>query len=278
MTLVWRPGYTWNETIWNPSMISTALWLDAADASTLFDATSGGSLVAADGTVARWEDKSGNSRHALQATSGDKPIRKTSIQNSKDIVRFNGTTQTMTGAHVLIPSSQSGCFMASVAFSSLTLTNQRILTIASPADAYMQFFNRFSSTSKLEAFGRGAASGENTSAVTTTTATGAYNIFTSRFNDVAGRVEAAINAEAFTATDNGSAFTAAPPTRFQLGAITTNIDTTQYLSGDIAEVIVLASIPTTLNRQRIEGYLAHKWGLTANLPNDHPYKLVGPTP
>ena len=25
-----------------------------------------------------------------------------------------------------------------------------------------------------------------------------------------------------------------------------------------------------------EGYLAHKWGLTANLPGDHPYKANEP--
>ena len=39
------------------------LWLDASDATTLYGATTGGSLVASDGGVARWEDKSGNSRH-----------------------------------------------------------------------------------------------------------------------------------------------------------------------------------------------------------------------
>jgi hypothetical protein len=33
---------------------------------------------------------------------------------------------------------------------------------------------------------------------------------------------------------------------------------------------------TTADRQRVEGYLAHKWGLTANLPADHPYKNAAP--
>jgi hypothetical protein len=51
-----------------------------------------------------------------------------------------------------------------------------------------------------------------------------------------------------------------------------------YLTGDICEVLILNTHPTATNRQRIEGYLAHKWGLTANLPSDHPYKTVGPTP
>jgi len=30
------------------------------------------------------------------------------------------------------------------------------------------------------------------------------------------------------------------------------------------------------DRQKLEGYLAHKWGLTSNLPNDHPYKTTSP--
>lgn len=83
---------TWPMPFGGPSSISgLELWLDASDSSTLYDATTGGSLVASDGSVARWEDKSGNSRHLTQSSSGNRPQRKTSIQNGKDIVRFDGT-------------------------------------------------------------------------------------------------------------------------------------------------------------------------------------------
>jgi uncharacterized protein YjdB len=51
---------------------------------------------------------------------------------------------------------------------------------------------------------------------------------------------------------------------------------TEYWSGPIAEVVVLSQTMTTADRQRVEGYLAHKWGLTANLPADHPYKNAAP--
>ena len=67
------------------------LWLDASDASTLYDATTGGSLVAANGGVARWEDKSGNNRHATQGTAGSRPARKTAIQGGLDVLRFDGS-------------------------------------------------------------------------------------------------------------------------------------------------------------------------------------------
>ncbi len=84
-------------TIINSSMVGVfpmldyepLLWLKASDASTLFDAVSGGSLVAPDGAVARWEDKSGNGFHFTQATAGDRPIRKVGVINGLDAVRFS---------------------------------------------------------------------------------------------------------------------------------------------------------------------------------------------
>ena len=51
----------------------------------------------------------------------------------------------------------------------------------------------------------------------------------------------------------------------------------QYLkNGAIAEVIIASYAIQDVDRQRIEGYLAHKWGLTANLPINHPYKTNAP--
>ncbi len=70
----------------SPSDLSPALWLDANDSTTLFDATSGGSTPANGGTVRRWEDKSANARHVTEATNA--PTRQTGVQNSRDVVRF----------------------------------------------------------------------------------------------------------------------------------------------------------------------------------------------
>jgi len=48
--------------------------------------------------------------------------------------------------------------------------------------------------------------------------------------------------------------------------------------GGVSEVIVLQGTPATdtATRQKIEGYLAWKWGLVANLPANHPYKTQAP--
>ena len=47
---------------------------------------------------------------------------------------------------------------------------------------------------------------------------------------------------------------------------------------EVYEIVYIqnyADVDTAL-RQKIEGYLAHKWGLAANLPIDHPYKTFAP--
>jgi len=47
-----------------------------------------------------------------------------------------------------------------------------------------------------------------------------------------------------------------------------------YYGGGIKEIIIITGIPTTENRQVIEGYLAWKWGTEGLLPSSHPYKSI----
>ena len=47
-------------------------------------------------------------------------------------------------------------------------------------------------------------------------------------------------------------------------------------SGNVAEILHYNEPLTTPQVQKVEGYLAWKWGLQANLPAGHPYKLAPP--
>jgi len=67
------------------------LWLDANDSTSLYDSVSGGSNVAADSSIARWEDISGENNHAIQNDSDKRPLRKVSSRNSKDTILFDGS-------------------------------------------------------------------------------------------------------------------------------------------------------------------------------------------
>ena len=52
----------------------------------------------------------------------------------------------------------------------------------------------------------------------------------------------------------------------------------RYWDGDVAEVLGYDSTLAVDDRQWLEGYLAWKWGLTAYLPSDHPWKTTDPRP
>lgn len=98
----------------NPgSLAGLQLWLDASDAATLFDATTGGNAVTADATaVARWEDKSGNGRHATQSTLLNRPILKTGVQNNRNALRFDGSNDSLITAAFDQPLAFTVCVAA----------------------------------------------------------------------------------------------------------------------------------------------------------------------
>ena len=50
-----------------------------------------------------------------------------------------------------------------------------------------------------------------------------------------------------------------------------NNGTLNYISGRIAEIIIIGGAVTSSDRQKIEWYMANKWGLTSSLPVGHPY-------
>jgi hypothetical protein len=57
--------------------------------------------------------------------------------------------------------------------------------------------------------------------------------------------------------------------------IGTNVYTDQF-TGNMHEQVILNTQASTTSRQLIEGYLAWKWGLQAQLPGDHPYAFAAP--
>ena len=70
---------------WTPVSLgsSLGLWLDASDAT---------SITSSSGLVSQWNDKSGNARHAVQATSSSQPTLNGAGISISDYSRF------MTGA------------------------------------------------------------------------------------------------------------------------------------------------------------------------------------
>lgn len=77
-------------TLWTPAAISPQVWLDADDPATLYDATSGGALVATHGgQVKRWEDKSGNGFHVVESFNPPRRATAANTRANRGMLAFN---------------------------------------------------------------------------------------------------------------------------------------------------------------------------------------------
>jgi hypothetical protein len=251
--------------LWTPSEITTALWLDASDSSTLFDATSGGSAVAADGAVARWEDKSGNARHVTQATSEARPLRKAAVQNSRDVLRFDGTDDKLQRA-AFVPNT----FTAFVVAKRQDIANSTKWTAFSQNDrsnnaGRLIFYTERTSGGIIGAVQVGPIASQ------AGTPTGTFGIFAADRNGTVANIH---RDGVSVSRTTGSATIQA--VNFVVGANDTT-SLADFADLDIGEILIVSGVQSTADRQQIEGYLAHKWGLTGNLPSDHPYKTAAPT-
>jgi hypothetical protein len=283
-----RKEFQWNETVWNPSMISTALWLDAADATT---------VTTVSGAVSQWNDKSGNGRNATQETAGNRPVYQASAQNGLNAVRFTaasshslsaGTTSTWDFLH---DGNSSSVFIVARVRSTGDNPNTIHCYLSTGAAAtssrgYSIAYDDTASDSKNNALHIKVARGSTAFSVSDNTndkiTPGTYHILSSYVdadNATAGNRSASRIDGSAAFGSNVSTFP--PSTSNSNYALTLGRDlreNTLDFTGDICEVLIFNTQPDTLDRQKLEGYLANKWGLTANLPADHPYKTVGPTP
>jgi len=260
-------------TAWTPAQLGSALalWLDADDASTI---TLNGS------NVSQWSDKSGKGKHAVQATASLQPQYLATAFNNKPTLKFDATDDVFFIENT--SANASGDFFIGAAFNFVTTAGTWLMiagfrpAVATPASGQpilqrMEGFSRIgyhhtdiAATSvdvavttltgnKIATLGRtgGTAGNGGTATVTVTGASGNYlSTGTQTWTSTAG-------------------------TNFQIAG--RQQSATAFSEKNISELILCNRNLTTLERQQYEGYLAHKWGLVADLPADHPFKLTPPT-
>jgi hypothetical protein len=257
MSLLIDTSFLWNETVWNPSMITTALWLDAADSST---------VTTVSGAVSQWNDKSGNARHATQATSANRrPAYTTAAQNN-----LNAITFTAADTHWLALPDSTNPATGSAVFAACKPNHTTVsMGIINRAYNWGSWYLTSTNTGTDLRYNIGRTGVDEASAVTTG--------LTGTYDNVNVRVSA--NGGTFTSTSytpnpvyNSSDATTIGAFRSTGNAIA------GAMNGPIYEIIVLHTAPSQPVIDKMQGYLAHKWGLGANLPSDHPYKTVGPKP
>ena len=235
---------------WIPTDLSPAAWYDASDASTL--------TLGRSGNVTQWDDKSGNARNATQPAVDLRPSYNIEQKNGLPTISFpSGTARRLdvasfgSGTHNwFFAAHREGTGDTSI----LGANNNTYLPIASSGNT---------GTNILRVNGSNDPSGSE-----------------HRFN---GESEQSVSNrgdvfDQLSAADGMIyALTGVPvitDTSFQIGMGGNDSWTWQ---GELYEILCVEGTISDNDRQKMEGYLAHKWGLAAKLPADHPYKSAAPT-
>jgi len=71
--------------LWTPALLRPALWMDAADQSTITTATG----------ISEWRDKSGNGRHFTQSVAARQPGYNTTGINGLGTIAFDGSVKAL---------------------------------------------------------------------------------------------------------------------------------------------------------------------------------------
>jgi hypothetical protein len=233
---------------WTPANTTTTLWLDAADAST---------TSVTSGKLLSWTDKSSSANKSATAISTG-PSYLTNGLNGLPVIEFTAAV-----AQAMSLASAVDSFNATIAIVARHDSNTAG-QIFSHSTLNRQI--RFQSTGGEVTLG-GSAPGANI--VSAGQTTGVYYIITINASSLGGQIF--INGTDVTAS--GTASTSS----YLFNQIGRRLTGTEPLNGKIAETFWMPTSDNTKLRQQAEGYLAHKWGLTANLPTDHPYKAAAPT-
>jgi hypothetical protein len=243
------------------------LWLDASDASTLYDATTGGSLVAADGGVARWEDKSGNGRHFTQSTSANRPLRKINQQNGLGTLLFAAGAVSSRGDDILI-GSDFGDYLQSgqsatvfVVFRTLTSDVRHELINKQDSSGGWRFL--VESDNKVKLFFDDNSGGRTTVETASTVSTSSYSVLV--FKASGGSLSSAAiyrNGASLAVSASGSVQSVADNSAaVEVGGGTSAGVIYDSLDGGIAEIIMCNAALSDTERASVENYLIAKWAI-----------------
>lgn len=241
-------------TFFPPSFPDCNLWLDATDVST----------TTLSGTnVTRWNDKSGLRNDGV--TNGGTTT--VSSINSVRALSFNGTSD-FTGS-ISNNTPRVTAFMVATMTGS-TASYGRLLSCGSTTQAdtganSVTLLNRLVTTTSVYSTSAGVNTaiynfGYNVPGILVTQYTGTQGL--AFLNGVRQG-----NPSNVTTSYNY--------VRYRVGNTAGNGSNGRW-GGLVGEIIIYHASLTTSQREIVEGYLAWKWGLTANLPTTHPFKTRPP--
>jgi hypothetical protein len=246
------------------------LWLDAADASTLFIDTGATTLATLGQTIARWNDKSGNGNYVYQNTAGNRPTFTKSAVGALSLYFSTSSIQLVSISNNTTTGNASRTVFAvsySPGTTSRSLTGTGGHAVNTPPTAFGLDNSPASSITYIW-YPYVYNASDVTQLVSIKNMIVHYAYYDASVSRVGGKYSFG-NDQSKSTTLNTSASV------WYLG---NRPDGGGSIDSYFSEFMHFNRMLTTTEVAQIEGYLAWKWGLVANLPSSHPFKLFPPPP
>ena len=257
---------------WDPSTdITTAIWFDASDT---------GSYTLSGSNVTAVTDKAGNATITVNGT----PNVSTTL-DSKNTFSFV-PDEDFTTDEIAQASSGNHWAIGVMQWNTINDTQDSFWSVETTSSPKRDYAISASNASAFDgeldldalASNRISSTIGNTQAFDSGIAQNTWVIIGAIFNKTGNQIAVRV--------DGDNAFT---PVNDYDNSLQTNMDlrifrnrSNERMQGRMAEFFTVADVPGTggtdiTDFEKAEGYLAHKWGLTGNLPVSHPYKSSAPT-
>ncbi len=240
---------------WTPDQISPQGWYDASDNAT---------VISSSGFVSQWNDKSGNDRHATQPTTTARPIHTPNTINNLHTLTFDGSNDFLQLDLDYLANQSHSTFAV--------IKNRNYSYIYGAATPNVGTGSFYAGHPHLNGWRMGH---ENESAnfwILSGYTRLDFNIVNLNWNSSLAKT--AFSNGSLQGQNNNSF---APIGSLAGGGRISGVLDQTFLEGEIGEIIFLTGDLSDENRQRMEGYLAHKWGLQAQLPSNHPHLSEPPS-
>ncbi|MEW5833659.1 MAG: Ig domain-containing protein [Pseudomonadota bacterium] len=261
-------------TPWTPAdlAVAPAMWLNETS----------GYVLDANGHAKNWLDATANGNYLGQILPSYNPAITSAAKNGLDALTFVAANGTVLGGGV---TPTINIAKAVTALSIFMLGNpqlnasaslQRLICIDVNGSGNYRAGMQLVNSTVLAAQRR--LDSDSVKTVSMAQSDSGWHIYNSEHDYTGQRVSIRADGggRSDTATAQGSGSTS-NTSSYEVSIMGTSITSTQSASGNIGEVLILGYIPTDADRQKIEGYMAWKWGIEANLPAAHPYKAAAPS-
>ena len=255
----------------NPAAFSNlALWLDAADSSTLFSDHTFNTSATTD--IGGWKDKSGNNNHATQPSTAS--AMPTYSSASQKIVFDGGDILQVTNDP--FNGMQEPAVFAVAKWNGLVEWGNTIAGFRGEGNGWKL---RQCHSAEMFAFTIRNTGGTDDPTTSSSPSLTNETFLVSAYRSNDRRYLNFNGGELLNMADSGSIGYGSYSNLSSIGGYyeSNNFQSPQgYLNGEIHELIVIDGATGT-DTLKIEGYLAHKWGLAGSLPSNHSHKTVSLT-